>query len=421
MTDDQSPEQNPGSGRLWTQPREEDEHTQWLAPRTEVQPPFAFDAEPLTTDDVDGSARPRRLWPLVLLGILIAGLLFAGSAILGSNLLNNAKESAGSAAALPASPGGVAPDARARAVRSIVADAGPSVVLIRSQDGAGSATGTGFVIDTNGTIVTNAHVVEGASQVQVRFEDAAKPVDAQVLGTDSSSDLAVLRVDASHTQKLKPLTFADSNSVKVGDLALAIGYPLGLDQTLTQGIVSAVDGTPIRSPNGFSIDKVIQTDAPINPGNSGGPLLDGAGRVIGINSQIATVAASGGGNVGIGFAVPSNTVRQVVPRLRAGAAIRRPYLGITTSESSTGALGAQVADVISGGPAAAAGISVGDTVVGVAGQAIDRPDDVSAAIENRRPGDKVDIKVMRGGDERTVSVTLGTRPENVATSPTTGP
>jgi putative serine protease PepD len=417
MTDDQSPEQTPGSGRLWTQPREEDEHTQWLAPRTEVKPAFDLEREPPTTDD----APPRRLWPLVVLGILIAGLLFAGSAILGSSLLDNAKQSSGSTAALPASPGGVAPDARAKAVRSIVASAGPSVVLIRSDEGGGSAaSGTGFVIDTNGTIVTNSHVVAGASRVQVRFEDKAESVDAEVLGTDLSSDLAVLRVDASNTQKLNPLKFADSSSVKVGDIALAIGYPLGLDQTLTQGIVSAVDGSVIKSPNGFSIDKVIQTDAPINPGNSGGPLLDGAGRVIGINSQIAT-AAAGGGNVGIGFAVPSNTVRQVVPRLRAGSAIRRPYLGITTSESTTGALGAQVADVISGGPASAAGITVGDTVTGVGGQPIERPDDVSAAIENRRPGDKVDIKVQRGGAERTVSVTLGTRPENVAASPTTGP
>jgi putative serine protease PepD len=417
MTDDQSPEQTPGSGRLWTQPREEDEHTQWLAPRTEVKPAFDLEREPPTTDD----APPRRLWPLVVLGILIAGLLFAGSAILGSSLLDNAKQSSGSTAALPASPGGVAPDARAKAVRSIVASAGPSVVLIRSDEGGGSAaSGTGFVIDTNGTIVTNSHVVAGASRVQVRFEDKAESVDAEVLGTDLSSDLAVLRVDASNTQKLNPLKFADSSSVKVGDIALAIGYPLGLDQTLTQGIVSAVDGSVIKSPNGFSIDKVIQTDAPINPGNSGGPLLDGAGRVIGINSQIAT-AAAGGGNVGIGFAVPSNTVRQVVPRLRAGSAIRRPYLGITTSESTTGALGAQVADVISGGPASAAGITVGDTVTGVGGQTIERPDDVSAAIENRRPGDKVDIKVQRGGAERTVSVTLGTRPENVATSPSNGP
>jgi putative serine protease PepD len=417
MTDDQSPEPPAGSGRLWTQPREEDEHTQWLAPRTEIQPRFDFDREPPTTDEPP----PRRLWPLVAIGMLLAAILFGGG-VLGASLLSNDDSISGSTAALPASPGGVAPDARAKAVRQIVADAGPSVVFIKSEEGAaGTASGTGFVIDTNGTIVTNSHVVEGASGVQVRFEGKGRPVTAEVLGTDLSSDLAVLRVDASNTQKLKPLTFADSDSVKVGDIALAIGYPLGLDQTLTQGIVSAVDGSPIKSPNGFSIDKVIQTDAPINPGNSGGPLLDAACRVIGINSQIATVTAGGGGNVGIGFAVPSNTVRQVVPRLRAGAAIRRPYLGITTSESSTGALGAQVADVIGGGPAAAAGINIGDTVTSVGGQPIQSPDDVSAANENRRPGDKVNIKVSRGGNERTLSVTLGTRPENVATQPSNGP
>ena len=171
MTDDQSPEQNPGSGRLWTQPREEDEHTQWLAPRTEVQPNFDFDREPPTTDD----APPRRLWPLVLLGVLIAGLLFAGSAILGSSLFSRDDDSSGSTAALPASPGGVAPDARARAVRSIVAERRPERRPHPQRRGRRRhASGTGFVIDTNGTIVTNAHVVEGASQVQVRFEDKAE-------------------------------------------------------------------------------------------------------------------------------------------------------------------------------------------------------------------------------------------------------
>ncbi len=416
MNDEQPPERSPGSGRLWTQPREEDEHTEWLAPRTEVQPTFEADHEPRPSDDPP----PRPLWPLVAVGLLIATILFGGG-VLGASLLRDDDSSSGSTAALPASPGGVAPDARARAIRSIVADAGPSVVFIKSQEGgAGTASGSGFVIDTNGTIVTNSHVVDGASSVQVRFEDKGSSVDAEVLGTDQSSDLAVLRVDASHTQKLKPLRFADSDSVKVGDVALAIGYPLGLDQTLTQGVVSAVDGTPIRSPNGFSIDKVIQTDAPINPGNSGGPLLDGAGRVIGINSQIAT-AAAGGGNVGIGFAVPSNTVREVVPRLRAGTAIKRPYIGITTSDSTSGAPGAKIADVVGGGPAQAAGLQVDDIITNVAGQSIARSDGVSAAIENRRPGDKIDIRVVRDGAERTLPVTLGTRPENVVRSPSSGP
>ena len=148
-----------------------------------------------------------------------------------------------------------------------------------------------------------------------------------MLGTDASSDIAVLRVDPSKTGGVKPLALANSDSVQVGDLAVAIGYPLGLDRTATAGIVSGL-GRDIKAPNGFSIDKVIQTDAPINPGNSGGPLLDGAGRVIGINSQIATTGG-GGGSVGIGFAVPSNTVRQVVPRLRTGSAIKRAYLGIS--------------------------------------------------------------------------------------------
>jgi putative serine protease PepD len=410
MTDDQTPEQESGSGRLWTQPREEDEHTRWLAPRTEVQPPPSSEREPDGFDE-PGAAPPRRIWPFVAIGVLIAAILFGGG-VLGASLLDNAQQEASSAApaALPAVGGGVAPDARAKAVRQIVAEAGPSVVFIKSTEGsAGTASGTGFVIDKNGTIVTNSHVVAGASRVQVRFENGGGTVDAAVLGTDLSSDLAVLRVDAGHTQKLTPLRFADSDSVKVGDLTLAIGYPLGLDQTVTQGIVSAVNGSAIKAPNGFSIDRVIQTDAPINPGNSGGPLLDGAGRVIGINSQIAT-AAAGGGNVGIGFAVPSNTVRQVVPRLRAGAAIRRPYLGISTTDSSSGT-GADVADVVPGGPAEAAGLATGDTVTKVGGQQIDRPDDISAAIENRRPGDRIDNQVTRNGARRTVPVTLGTRPE----------
>jgi putative serine protease PepD len=293
-------------------------------------------------------------------------------------------------------------------------------VFIKSQEGGGVASGTGFVIDTNGTIVTNSHVVAGSNSVTVRFEkNQAKSVPAEVLGTDLSSDLAVLRVDASNTQKLTPLTLADSGKVHVGDLAVAIGYPLGLDQTVTQGIVSAVNGSPIKAPNGFSIDNVIQTDAPINPGNSGGPLLDAAGRVIGINSQIAT-AAAGGGNVGIGFAVPSNTVRKVVPRLRSGSSIKRPYLGISTVASTVGQ-GAQVADVVPGAPAARGGLQIGDTISKVGGRPVQAPEDISSAIENRRPGDKVDVEVQRAGARQTLQVTLGTRPENVAASPAAGP
>jgi putative serine protease PepD len=411
MTDDE----NPGSGRLWTDPREEDEHTQWLAPRTQVQPPPDLGPEPAAVAE---PAPQRRLAPLVAIGVLLACVLF-GAGILGAKVLLDGESASGPTAALPAAPGAAAPDARARAVRDIYANAGPSVVFIKSEEGAATASGSGFVIDSNGTIVTNSHVVSGAQGVSVRFEKSGKTVPAEVLGTDLSSDLAVLRVDASNTQHLKPLQLADSDSVHVGDLAVAIGYPLGLDQTVTQGIVSAVNGSPIRSPNGFSIDKVIQTDAPINPGNSGGPLLDAAGRVIGINSQIAT-AAAGGGNVGIGFAVPSNTVRQVVPRLRSGGSIKRAYLGISTTPSTVGQ-GAQVADVVPGAPADAGGIRIGDTISRVAGKEIGAPEDISAAIENRRPGDKVEIEVKRAGATAKLQVRLGTRPENIAASPSVGP
>ncbi|HWI06882.1 MAG TPA: trypsin-like peptidase domain-containing protein [Solirubrobacteraceae bacterium] len=411
MTDDEPPRRRSAPQRLWTDPREEDEHTQWLAPKTAI----SAERPPLREPEPPPPPPDRRLWPLVAVGALIAAIVF-GTGVLGASLLRD-DDGSGSTAALPAAPGAVAPDARSRAVRQVYASASPSVVSVRVRDGGATGSGTGFVIDSDGTIVTNAHVVAGASQVQVRFEDSGDGVDARVLGSDPSSDLAVLRVDSSRTRNIRPLALADSDSVKAGDLAVAIGYPLGLDRTVTAGIVSGV-GRAIKAPNGFSIDKVIQTDAPINPGNSGGPLLDAAGRVIGVNSQIAT-AGGGGGNVGIGFAVPSNTVRQVVPRLRSGATISRPYLGVSSIGSTVGQ-GAVVADVVSGGPADRGGMLVGDTIRAVGGKPIQAPEDIAAAIEGRQPGDEIDIEVQRAGSQRTLRVTLGTRPEN-APSLRTGP
>lgn len=410
MTDDEPPRRRSGPDRLWTDPREEDEHTQWLAPKTTVTAVHRPLREPPPPPPSE-----RRIWPLVAIGALVAFVLFGGG-ILGASLLRDDETSSGSTAALPAAPGGVAPDAESKAIRQIYERARSAVVLVRSSGGGGSSgTGTGFVIDANGTIVTAAHVVSGADEVQVRLEDNGRDVDAEILGSDESSDLAVLRVDGSSTQGINPLQIADSRTVKVGDLAVAIGYPFRLDLTVTRGIVSGV-GRAIKAPNGFSIDNVIQTDAPINPGNSGGPLLDGAGRVIGVNSQIAT-AAGAGGNVGIGFAVPSNTVRQVVPRLRAGGTISRPYLGIQSIGSTVGP-GAVVADVVGGGPAEQGGVLVGDTIRGIDGTNVAAPEDISAAIENRRPGDEIEIEVQRAGAERTLRVRLGTRPESATTSPT---
>ena len=283
-------------------------------------------------------------------------------------------------------------------VAAIYAAARNSVVSIKTSDGSG----TGFVVDADGTIVTNAHVVGSESTVQVQFADD-ETVEGRVGGVDRSSDLAVLKVTTS--RKLKPLALANSSSVRTGQLAVAIGSPFGLSQTTTAGIVSGT-GRHIQAPDGFQIDSVIQTDAPINPGNSGGPLLDASGRVIGVNSQIASQS---GGSVGIGFAVPSNTVRDVIPRLERGESIQRAYLGVSTS---TGNGGVSVASVSNGSPAAEAGVRVGDVIVSVAGKKVSEPDDVAAAIQDRRPGQSVKVVVQRGGSAQTLNVTLAERPAN---------
>jgi putative serine protease PepD len=277
-------------------------------------------------------------------------------------------------------------------------------------------SGTGFVVDQDGTIVTNSHVVGNVDEVRVRFGDAGRALRAEVLGSDPSVDIAVLRVDPASAGTLHPLALADSDGVKVGDTAIAIGNPLGLDRTATTGIVSGL-GREIRAPNGFQIDKVIQTDAPINPGNSGGPLLDSLGRVIGVNSQIATSGA-GSGNIGIGFAVPSNTVRNVVPQLKSGQSVQHAYLGVSTGPGASG--GAEVGDVTAGSPADRAGAQVGDVVVEVDGESVGDPSDISTAIADNKPGDRITMRVRRNGRERTLDVTLGNRPSSAGSpaSPT---
>jgi putative serine protease PepD len=289
--------------------------------------------------------------------------------------------------------------------RAVYAAASPSVVSVRT----GSGSGTGFLVDSDGTIVTNAHVVGDASEVQVRFEDDGDLHNAQVLGVDASTDLAAIKVDASAADGVRPLQLADSDKATVGDPVVAIGYPLGLDRTATAGIVSGLE-REIQAPNGFSIDKVIQTDAPINPGNSGGPLLDARGRVIGVNSQIATAGGSNG-SVGIGFAVPSNTVREVLPQLERGAPPEHAYLGVSTGAAPNG--GAQVGEATAGGPAADAGIRAGDVITEVDGRQVRDPEDVAQAIEDNEPGDRVEVRVQRGGSEQTIEVTLGQRPEQL--------
>jgi S1-C subfamily serine protease len=296
------------------------------------------------------------------------------------------------------------------------------------QERRGEATGSGFVTDRDGTILTNAHVVAGAAKVTVQFAD--KQVrDARIVGRDDSTDLAVLDVDAP-ADELSPLALGSSATVQVGDPTIAIGNPFGLERTLTTGVVSATKRT-IRAPDGFQIDGVIQTDAAINPGNSGGPLLDAAGRVIGINSQIET-GGSGGGNVGIGFAVPIDTAKRIVPQLKKDGRVDRGFLGVDsiTVDKSLEALnlpvdsGALVQNVTPGSPADKAGIRGGDIgaqlgdqairlggdiITGVDGRAVRTKDDLAAAVADRKAGDKIEIQLHRDGRERTVEVELTSR------------
>jgi S1-C subfamily serine protease len=321
-----------------------------------------------------------------------------------------------------------------KSVSQIYDQDGPGVAFIQSQIGgaAGSeATGSGFVLDKQGYIATNAHVVEGARSVQVSFDDnSGDLIDAKVVGADPSTDIALIKIDPKST-KLRPLALGDSEKAKVGDPVVAIGNPFGYSRTVTTGIVSAKQRR-IEAPNGFQIDNVIQTDAAINPGNSGGPLLDANGRVIGVNSQIATGGSKG--SVGIGFAVPVNTVKTVAPQLKKGGQIDRAYLGITSARITKQIAsdlhlptdkGALVQEAVPGGPADKAGIrggrtplqgqiaAGGDLIVEVDGRKINSPDDVAAAIADNKPGDRISVKYLRGGKQREAQVTLGKRPSQV--------
>jgi S1-C subfamily serine protease len=307
----------------------------------------------------------------------------------------------------------------------------------------GQATGSGFVIDDRGTILTNWHVVENAVKVAVSFEDN-KTVNAQVVGKDPSNDLALLHVSAEGI-KLHPIALGDSSKAQVGDPVLAIGNPYGFARTLTTGVVSALQ-RQITAPNGFTINNVIQTDAPINPGNSGGPLLDASGRAIGINSQIES--GGGGGSVGIGFAVPINTAKAQLPQLEKGGTVRGGYLGVQalTIDASLAPLnlpvksGALVEEVRANTPAQRAGIhggdlkvetnsgSVavgGDIIVSLDGKPVGSSEALAAAIAQHKPGDKVTLGVWRaktsGGYERkSVQVTLGAQPNSIPNPNTPG-
>ena len=308
------------------------------------------------------------------------------------------------------------------------------------QQQQGTATGSGLLVDDQGTILTNAHVVEGSNDVSVSFDENQDPIKAVVKGRDPDTDLAVLKVDADQVKNAPPVPLGDSSSAEVGDPVVAIGNPFGFTRTVTTGIVSAV-ARRIDAPNGFQIPNVIQTDASINPGNSGGPLMDANGRVIGINSQIATGGSGSNGSVGIGFAIPINTAKKLLPKLREGTDIKRAYLGIEMARVTKDIAsdlnlasdkGALITNVVNGGPADKAGLhggrtetssgvpAGGDLIVEVDGKTINTPDDVSAAIANHQPGDTVSVTYYRGNDKHTTKVKLADRPAKLSSQSSGG-
>jgi S1-C subfamily serine protease len=299
-------------------------------------------------------------------------------------------------------------------------------------ESGGTATGSGFLIDTEGHIVTNNHVVEGSDKVEVKLGSSDKTYEAEVVGTDPATDIALLEVNAP-AASLHPLALGDSSRVQVGDPVVAIGNPFGLDRTVTAGIVSALQ-RQIQAPNGWSISHVIQTDAAINPGNSGGPLIDSSGAVIGINSQIQTGGSSG--NVGIGFAIPIDTAREVVEQIEKHGEVKHAYLGISggsiTPELAQAVKlpaeeGVLVSEVVKGGPADKAGIEGGDTsatiegasvrlggdiITKVNGKKVIGMEDVINAVNAASPGEKMTLTIDRGNETKEVTVSLGVRPSS---------
>lgn len=400
----------PAAGRLWSgEAGPEAPPPVFLPPDAQPTRESHIFRDPSAPDPAAATAvmeRPergeRKVWSKALAGGALSGLAVAAAALaIGVPLVTD--DDGGSPVTVAETPAAKSAGNAGGAIAGrVFAAASPAVAAISN----GTGSGTGFLTDSDGTIVTNAHVVGGATDVRVRFGDDGRTLDGSVIGKDTSTDLAVVKVDAGAVTGIRPLALADSDKVKVGDAAIAIGNPLGLPQTATAGIVSGL-GREIQAPNGFQIDEVIQTDAPINPGNSGGPLLDASAHVIGVNSQIAT-AGAGSGNIGIGFAVPANTARDIVPQLAKGGQIKRPWMGVSTQPAPTG--GAQVAEVTSNSPASKAGLRPGDVIKKIDGKRVSTPEDVSKAVTESEIGAALSVEVQRGEGSRSLDVTLENRP-----------
>jgi S1-C subfamily serine protease len=353
--------------------------------------------EPALDVDQPGATLPTRYNPIsVAAGLLIAfAMILAGVGVGwlawggdGADQQTTATTIATTAGSTPTLP------KRDEPVAAVASALLPAVVQLESSSGVGS----GVVYDQAGLILTAAHVVGNDPEVSVRFASGDR-VTGEVVGTDPSSDVAVVRVDEGD---LFVAPLAVDTPIEVGQTAIALGSPYGLEQTVTAGIISATDRSVVGS-DGL-VRRAIQTDAPINPGNSGGPLADLQGRVIGINDAIFTQS---GGNEGVGFAIPITVAKHIADRLVAGEPIETAFLGISGTDPESGDTGALITAVVPGSPADTAGLHVGDLIITVDGTRVEGMVDLAAAVRSRQPGDEATIGLVRGADQLEFTVTLG--------------
>ena len=376
-------------------------------------------------------------------GLLTALLIFVGIFVLdvGPENTTNSGSSEDATSGQPVSneEDAVSDSKSQSSVRQVYTRDGPGVVSVDVASEAGPGGGSGFVLDENGHIITNQHVLEAADGVSVKFANGSRE-EAEVVGEDPSTDLAIIKVDVSESS-LKPLELGDSDDLKVGEPVIAIGNPLNVGISVTTGIVSGV-GRPIKAPNNYTISGAVQTDAAINPGNSGGPLLNSQGTVVGVNSQIISETGS---FQGVGFAIPSNTVKNVADQIITGGDVEHGFIGVSMFPPSIEELvaytalskkelreqyglpsgGAIVSKVTEDGPADEAGISggkekdigglpvpMGDVVTEIADEKVSTPDDVIGKVNSLEPGDRLKLTVVTPGEEpREVEVKLGDQPK----------